>query len=407
MPTAAGPRPTREPPGLWNVANVLTMVRLLLVPALVVLMFAGGGHDPGWRSLAWAAFSVAMITDLLDGELARRRNLVTDFGKIVDPIADKAVMGAALICLSVLSDLPWWVTVTILTREIGITLLRLWVIRHGVIPASRGGKLKTLAQGVGVGMYILSLTGVLATLRWWVMALAVVLTVGTGLDYVRRAVLLRRASLAAGRAGESSAGGSSTGDESGDPDRTAAAAGGKDDTAALAAEVLDLLRRRRQTLAVAESLTGGLVAAALTAVPGASRVFRGSVTAYATDLKRDVLGVDGQLLAERGAVDSEVARHLAEGVRSRLAADWGVATTGVAGPDPQDGQPAGTVHVAVSAPGTGGVVAQRLDLAGDRAAVRAGSVHAVLTLLRNELIHTAAGAGQDTEQNGDDGCLQP
>lgn len=187
-------------PGLWNIANVLTMLRLLLVPGFVALMFAGGGHDPAWRSLAWAAFTIAMITDLFDGELARRRNLVTDFGKIADPIADKAIMGAALICLSALSDLPWWVTAVILGRELGITLLRFWVIRHGVIAASRGGKLKTLTQGVAVGMYILAITGTLATLRWWVMAVAVVLTVGSGLDYVRQAVTLRRTGLASQRA---------------------------------------------------------------------------------------------------------------------------------------------------------------------------------------------------------------
>lgn len=178
---------------LWNIANILTMIRLLLVPAFVALMFVGGGHDPAWRSLAWAAFTIAMITDLFDGELARRYNLVTDFGKIADPIADKAIMGSALICLSALSDLAWWVTVVILARELGITLMRLWVIRHGVIPASRGGKLKTLTQGIAVGMYILALTGPLATLRWWVMAVAVVLTLGTALDYVRQAVVLHRA----------------------------------------------------------------------------------------------------------------------------------------------------------------------------------------------------------------------
>ncbi|WP_153506765.1 CDP-diacylglycerol--glycerol-3-phosphate 3-phosphatidyltransferase [Streptomyces alkaliterrae] len=182
---------------LWNIANILTMLRLLLVPAFVMLMLAQGGHDPAWRSLAWAAFSIAMITDLFDGELARRRNLVTDFGKIADPIADKAIMGAALICLSALGDLSWWVTGVILARELGITLMRFWVIRHGVIPASRGGKMKTLAQGIAVGMYILALTGPLATLRWWVMAVAVALTVGTALDYVRQAVVLRRAGLAA------------------------------------------------------------------------------------------------------------------------------------------------------------------------------------------------------------------
>ncbi|RAJ58911.1 CDP-diacylglycerol--glycerol-3-phosphate 3-phosphatidyltransferase [Streptomyces sp. Amel2xB2] len=191
---------------LWNVANILTMVRLLLVPGFVALMLWHGGHDPAWRSFAWAAFTVAMITDLFDGELARRYDLVTDFGKIADPIADKAIMGAALACLSVLGDLPWWVTGVILFRELGITAMRFWVIRHGVIPASRGGKLKTLAQGVAVGMYVLALTGPLATLRWWVMAVAVVLTVVTGLDYVRQAVVLRRAGRAREREARAAAG---------------------------------------------------------------------------------------------------------------------------------------------------------------------------------------------------------
>ncbi|OPF79775.1 CDP-diacylglycerol--glycerol-3-phosphate 3-phosphatidyltransferase [Streptomyces antioxidans] len=184
---------TVRPAGLWNIANILTMVRLLLVPGFVLLMLHNGGYDPAWRSFAWAAFAIAMITDLFDGQLARRYNLVTDFGKIADPIADKAIMGAALICLSALSDLPWWVTGVILFREIGITVMRFWVIRIGVIPASRGGKMKTLAQGTAVGMYILALTGPLASLRFWVMAVAVVLTVVTGLDYVRQAVVLRRA----------------------------------------------------------------------------------------------------------------------------------------------------------------------------------------------------------------------
>ncbi|WP_416978103.1 CDP-diacylglycerol--glycerol-3-phosphate 3-phosphatidyltransferase [Streptomyces sp. T028] len=182
---------------VWNIANLLTMLRLILVPGFVALMLADGGYDPAWRSLAWAAFAIAMITDLFDGHLARTYNLVTDFGKIADPIADKAIMGAALICLSALGDLPWWVTIVILGRELGVTLLRFIVIRYGVIPASRGGKLKTLTQGVAVGMYVLALTGWLATLRWWVMAAAVVLTVVTGLDYVRQAIVLRRQGIAA------------------------------------------------------------------------------------------------------------------------------------------------------------------------------------------------------------------
>ncbi|MFB7738059.1 CDP-diacylglycerol--glycerol-3-phosphate 3-phosphatidyltransferase [Streptomyces sp. NPDC056112] len=185
---------------VWNVANLLTMLRLLLVPCFVALMLAEGGYDPAWRSLAWAAFAIAMITDLFDGHLARTYDLVTDFGKIADPIADKAIMGAALICLSGLGDLPWWVTGVILGRELGITLLRFLVIRYGVIPASRGGKVKTLTQGVAVGMYVLALTGWLATLRFWVMAAAVVLTVVTGLDYVRQAIVLRRRGIAEQRA---------------------------------------------------------------------------------------------------------------------------------------------------------------------------------------------------------------
>ncbi|NUU20440.1 MAG: CDP-diacylglycerol--glycerol-3-phosphate 3-phosphatidyltransferase, partial [Streptomycetaceae bacterium] len=136
----------------------------------------------------WAAFAVASISDRFDGMLARRHGLVTDFGKLVDPIADKALMGAALIGLSALDDLPWWVTGVVLFREVGITLMRFWVIKRGVIPASRGGKLKTLLQGTAIGMYVLIMTGPLATFRAWVMAVAVIATVVTGLDYVVKAL---------------------------------------------------------------------------------------------------------------------------------------------------------------------------------------------------------------------------
>ncbi|WP_329568007.1 CDP-diacylglycerol--glycerol-3-phosphate 3-phosphatidyltransferase [Kitasatospora sp. NBC_01266] len=187
-------------PSLWNLANLLTMLRLALVPVFAALLLADGGHNPKWRAVAWAAFAIAMITDLFDGEIARRKGLVTDFGKIADPIADKAIMGAALIGLSALGDLPWWITVVILARELGITLLRFWVIRYSVIPASRGGKIKTLTQGIAVGMYVLPLTGWLATARAVLLGLAVLLTVGTGADYVRQAVRLRREGQARERA---------------------------------------------------------------------------------------------------------------------------------------------------------------------------------------------------------------
>ena len=139
-------------PGLWNVANVLTAVRIALVPVFVACLLAGGTT---WRLLALAAFCIASLTDFLDGRLARQRGLVTDFGKIADPVADKALTGAALICLSALGELPWWVTGLILFREIGVTALRFWVIRRGVIAASRGGKLKTLLQIIAICLYIL------------------------------------------------------------------------------------------------------------------------------------------------------------------------------------------------------------------------------------------------------------
>jgi CDP-diacylglycerol--glycerol-3-phosphate 3-phosphatidyltransferase len=177
-----------------NVANGLTLVRILLVPAFVALLVQNGGHSAGWRIWAFVAFAVACVTDVVDGDLARRRNLVTEIGKIADPIADKALTGAALIGLSSLGDLPWWVTAVVLVRELGITALRFVVIRHGVIPASRGGKLKTLVQNIAIGLYVLPLTGWTASGRFWILAMALALTVGTGADYVSKAVTLRRTS---------------------------------------------------------------------------------------------------------------------------------------------------------------------------------------------------------------------
>lgn len=175
-------------------ANALTVFRLALVPVFLWALLHDGGEDAWWRVAAWAAFAVASITDRVDGQLARRRGIVTDFGKIADPIADKALVGAALIGLSVLGELPWWVTVLVLVREIGVTLLRLVVIRHGVMPASRGGKVKTLLQTVALGLLVLPTEGWVTTAALTVMGVAVVVTVVTGVDYVVRAVTLRRTS---------------------------------------------------------------------------------------------------------------------------------------------------------------------------------------------------------------------
>ncbi|WP_141577406.1 CDP-diacylglycerol--glycerol-3-phosphate 3-phosphatidyltransferase [Actinomadura sp. WMMA1423] len=177
------------PAGVWNIANALTLLRIALVPLFVWLFFLDG---TAMRLAAFAVFAVASITDKIDGDIARARGLVTDFGKIADPIADKALTGAALVSLSVMGELWWWVTAAIMVREIGITVMRFVVIRRGVIPASKGGKLKTMLQVLAIGLYILP--GPLDYLRWAMMAAALVVTVVTGVDYVVQAWRMRRPS---------------------------------------------------------------------------------------------------------------------------------------------------------------------------------------------------------------------
>jgi CDP-diacylglycerol---glycerol-3-phosphate 3-phosphatidyltransferase len=185
---AAADQAIPPPVGLVNVANILTVARIALVPVFVACLVHGG---TGWRLGALAAFGGASATDFLDGQLARKRGLVTDFGKIADPIADKALTGAALITLSVLGELPGWVTGLILFREIAITALRFAVIRRGVIAASQGGKLKTLLQIAAICLYVLPPSvGLPALVKEIVMGAALVVTLVTGVDYVIRAVRL-------------------------------------------------------------------------------------------------------------------------------------------------------------------------------------------------------------------------
>lgn len=179
--------------GVWNLANALTGFRVVLVPVFAWMLLTGTGHETGWRIAAWGAFAAAAFTDRLDGQVARARGLVTEFGKLADPIADKALVVAALIGLSTLGDLSWWVTAAVLAREIGVTLLRFWVLRHGVIPASRGGKLKTLLLNVGIGLYVLPLTGGWHVAAAVVLGLAVVVALVTAVDYVTTALQMRRA----------------------------------------------------------------------------------------------------------------------------------------------------------------------------------------------------------------------
>lgn len=184
-----------------NLPNALTLLRILLVPVLAWLLLVDGGDDITYRMLAFAVFVIACVTDRIDGNIARSRGLVTDFGKIADPIADKLLLGTVLVVFSALGDIPWWVTVVILGRELGVTLLRFAVIRRGVIAASPGGKLKTLLQIIALGGYILPfelwaphpIAEAFEVIAAVVLGAATVVTVVTGADYVRRALRLRGA----------------------------------------------------------------------------------------------------------------------------------------------------------------------------------------------------------------------
>lgn len=187
----------------WNVPNALTTLRIVMVPFFAWALLVDGGESTGWRWVAYGLFAVAMITDKIDGDLARKHDLVTNFGKIADPIADKALTGMAFVGLSIIGELWWWVTIIVLVREWGITLMRFWLVRHGVVmPAGRGGKLKTVVQTLALGLLIAPLRQLegfwepIGLIGWWLgvalMALAVVLTVATGIDYVRDTVRARR-----------------------------------------------------------------------------------------------------------------------------------------------------------------------------------------------------------------------
>lgn len=189
--------PGDTPASMGNIANIITVVRILLAPVFVWLMFLDGGELGVWRWVAALLFIVSIATDSVDGFLARSRNLVTDFGKLVDPIADKILVGAALVTLSILGELWWWVTIVILVREFGITIFRFLMLRDHVIPAGNLGKLKTVVQSVAVSLALVPLWTVLGDwvlwVNWTLMAAALVLTVVSGVQYLWDAWRVTRA----------------------------------------------------------------------------------------------------------------------------------------------------------------------------------------------------------------------
>ncbi|HEX6348666.1 MAG TPA: CDP-diacylglycerol--glycerol-3-phosphate 3-phosphatidyltransferase [Candidatus Dormibacteraeota bacterium] len=333
-----------------NLPNLLTLSRLLAIPVLALLLF---GRYPGHDQLAAGVFLIASLTDTLDGTLARRQGTVTELGKFLDPLADKLFILSVLIFLVAQQELPAWVVVVIFGREMLITILRSLSAAQGhVVAATPFGKTKTVTQVGAVLLLILARPYPQLSLISLVgIGVAVVFTVWSGVDYLYRFrhVIGRQAPMAA------------------PPDH-------------LVDWLAEDLAGSGSTLAVAESCTGGALGARLTDKPGSSRWFLGGVVAYSNQAKRDLLGVDEELLDRHGAVSAEVAVAMAQGVRRRLGADVGVAVTGIAGPEADATEkPVGLTFVAAAA--EGGELHRRHLFKGDRLANRQQAAEAALKVL--------------------------
>lgn len=324
---------------LWTPANVVTLVRILLVPVFVVAIISPWpDFFPGWESAElwkpWIAaliFAVLSCTDALDGYLARSRREVTNFGKFIDPLADKILVAAALLALIELQVLPSWVALLIIAREFIVSGLRMLVATHGVVvAASWYGKAKTVFQIIAILLFIVKGSDLLLSLHpdmelalyvvsWFFMLVALVLTIVSMVDYFMKCAPI----LGFGNAGSKK---------------------GEAQDAVTAKDVIEMAVAEGKHLSTAESCTGGLIGGALTAVPGSSAVVEGGIISYSNEVKMNVLGVSSADLERVGAVSSEVAASMAQGSLRVAHSDIAVAVTGIAGPGGAvPGKPVGTV----------------------------------------------------------------
>lgn len=363
---------------LWTPSNIITIIRILLVPLFVAALLApwpewfglsaGFGND--WKSIVAAAiFVLISCTDWLDGYLARSRNEVTDFGKFMDPLADKILVAAALIALVELGALPTWVVLIILAREFIVSGVRMMAASKGVvISASMLGKFKTVFQMIAIVLFTIkdshmigdfstALSDKLWVFSWIVMLIAVGLTIASMLDYLVKAREI--IGLVPPKEDHTSEG---------------------NDRADLAESVVQRAIESGKTIATAESLTGGLIGAEITSVAGSSQIFLGGVTSYSSDVKKSVLKVDEDVIDGVGAVSEQCARQMAEGARHALSADIAVSVTGIAGPGgAEPGKPVGTVWMAIAT--ADGTTAQMLSLQGSREDIRRQTVECALSAL--------------------------
>ncbi len=379
------------PEKLWTPANIVTLIRICLVPVFVLAIVSPW---PLWmglpditteakRLIAAGIFILISCTDWIDGYLARSRGEVTDFGKFMDPLADKILVAAALIALVELAVLPGWPVLIILAREFIVSGIRMVAASKGeVIAASWYGKAKTVFQMIAIVLFLAkdalvfptaaaAFTNPLFVLSWAVMAIALVLTIMSMLDYLVKARHLLKGSVP--RAAKAA-----TPEASGErPTEIAALQKAIDERART---VVEAAAARGLTVACAESLTGGLIAAMLTSVPGSSQVVRGGIVSYVNEVKEEVLGVSGDVLASQGAVDELVALQMARGALREIGSDVAVSATGIAGPTgAEPGKPVGTVWIGCATVKGGRAVCHHFD--GGREAVRLQTVLAALAAI--------------------------
>ena len=339
---------TRAPEDrLWTPANVVTIIRILLVPVFVAAMLAPWPYwIPDWDEAAlwkpWiSAFLFALLscTDAVDGHLARSRGEVTNFGKFVDPLADKILVAAALLTLVELQILPSWVALVILMREFIVSGIRMVAAAQGVIiAASWYGKAKTVFQIIAILLFIIKDSSLLLSLHetleptlyivsWIVMTIALIMTVLSMLDYFFKAAHL----LGFKKKNTENAADSSS-DTPADIASDLSVESLQKEIEQRSKDVIKKATDNSLQLSTAESCTGGLIAGSLTAIAGSSAVVQGGVVSYSNDVKQGVLGVSQTDLASKGAVSSEVAQQMCEGSRKLLKTDIAVSVTGIAGP---------------------------------------------------------------------------
>ncbi|MEY8461192.1 CDP-diacylglycerol--glycerol-3-phosphate 3-phosphatidyltransferase [Eggerthellaceae bacterium 24-137] len=381
------------PEKLWTPANIVTLIRICLVPVFVLAIVSPW---PEWmglpditmeakRLIAAAIFILISCTDWIDGYLARSRGEVTDFGKFMDPLADKILVAAALIALVELAVLPGWPVLIILAREFIVSGIRMVAASKGeVIAASWYGKAKTVFQMVAIVLFLAkdalvfptaaaAFTNPLFVLSWAVMGIALILTIMSMLDYLVKARHLLKGS--APKTAPSPVAADMR------PTEIAALQKAIDERARA---VVEKAAAKGAAVGTAESLTGGLVAATLTSIPGSSAVVRGGIVSYVNDVKQELLGVSGDVLSSHGAVDELVALQMARGALRKLDSDVAVSVTGIAGPGgAEPGKPVGTVWVGCATVKEGHAACHHFE--GGREAVRLQTVLAALHAIEDAL----------------------